>query len=233
MATSGEEPLPVNSAPNLPVHAPGFLEKHGIRTLEKFSKTEQKYMLENYYKIIVVKHPLSRLLSTWRDKFLARRSSYRLRIGIRIIELFRNNSGDRSSAFWRSRPRFGEFLKFLSKTRRRDRHWDPYERFCYPCSVSWDAILRTETLDLESRFLLDQLRLSDLSAVPIRHSNTKKQSDLYQTSVHLPEYESVPSDVMNYVMNIYEADMKRFGYTWDSRASTGRCIMETENGPCC
>jgi len=81
-----------NESSKLPVHIPGFLEKHGLKTLRQYSEDEQNYILKYYFKIIVVKHPLSRLVSTWRDKFLPAKSSYRFRIGKRIIAKFRDES---------------------------------------------------------------------------------------------------------------------------------------------
>jgi hypothetical protein len=215
----------------LAVHQPTFMKDHGVRMLGSYPRQQQTYMLQNYYKVIVVKHPFSRLVSMWRDKFLPGDSPYRYKLGRVIMDTVRNRTQVKGG-YWRKRPQFHEVMRYLAATNKKDRHWNPYDQFCDPCSVEWDAILRTETLVQESHLLLDKLNLSkELNhSIPLMHSNTKDIKDLYATSSHLPVFRNVSTDAMSYLIATYGADLDQFGYTWDETKHVAKCGIHTHHG---
>ena len=217
------------------VHQPKFMKNHGVRRLVSYTRVEQNYMLENYYKVIVVKHPFSRLVSMWNDKFVPRQSAYRRKLGRVILDYVRGRNRTLDGNYWSDRPHFHEVIQYMAATRHQDNHWKPYEPFCHPCSVHWDAILRTETLLRESHLLLDKLNLTrDINqSIPLIHSHTKHTQDLYKISSHLPVFKDVTDDDMRHVLATYGPDLERFGYTWDHSRSVAKCDIRTQNGNCC
>ena len=216
------------------VHQPGFMKNHGVRMLMSYTREEQNYMLDNYYKVMVVKHPFSRLVSMWNDKFVPMDNPWH-KLGREILNKVRGNNRTYQGSYWSKRPRFHELIKYLAATNLTNNHWKSYERFCHPCSVHWDAILRTETLLRESHLLLDKLNLTrDINqSIPLIHSHTEHTQDLYKISSHLPVFKDVTENDMRHVLATYGPDLERFGYTWDHSRSMTNCAIKTEQGHCC
>ena len=52
------------------IHSINYLAKHGLVYLSRMSVEDAKYSLRNYFRYIIVRHPLDRLVSAWRDKML-------------------------------------------------------------------------------------------------------------------------------------------------------------------
>ena len=97
-----------------------------------------------YFKFMVVRHPFVRLVSAFRDK-LERMTEYNVRYhakdAVRMTER-RYNSTVADS------PTFPEFADYLVRTppNLMDKHWAPYSKLCLPCNISYDAILKLETI---------------------------------------------------------------------------------------
>lgn len=171
------------------------------KTYEKLSKTK---------KFLIVRHPLERLLSAYRDKLehMQGREYYYKRFGRRIALKYRQ-SGDNAT---RLEPTFAEFLRFIANEKYFDEHWTPYYRTCEPCALHYDYILKVETLDRDQNFLIQDTKLSNY-LYEVRHpgninphgTTTRKILDQYIAGI--------PRSLLDQIYKIYENDYKLFNYS--------------------
>ena len=64
----------LNTHPS-PVDTRGGLAKYGIKMLSTYTPEQIKYRRENYFKFIFVRHPMERLVSSYRSKFEKRKDN--------------------------------------------------------------------------------------------------------------------------------------------------------------
>ena len=64
----------LNTHPS-PVDTRGGLAKYGIKMLSTYTPEQIKYRLENYFKFLFVRHPMERLVSSYRSKFEKRKDN--------------------------------------------------------------------------------------------------------------------------------------------------------------
>ncbi|XP_072763609.1 carbohydrate sulfotransferase 14 isoform X2 [Anoplolepis gracilipes] len=172
------------------------------KTHEEISKTKR---------FLIVRHPLERLLSAYRDKLehIQGREYYYRRFGRRIALKYRQ-PGDNVT---RLEPTFAEFLRFIVNEKYFDEHWAPYYRTCEPCALHYDYILKVETLDRDQNFLIQDAKLSDY-LYDVRHpgninphgATTRKMLDEYITEI--------PRSLLDQIYKIYENDYKLFNYSF-------------------
>ncbi|KAG8287227.1 hypothetical protein J6590_043595 [Homalodisca vitripennis] len=146
-------------------YTPEFLKNNNMVPLQlarkKYARPsveELNVALNDSIAFLIVRHPLERLLSAYRDKIqYALPNTHHSKLGQRIIIQFRNKIDkegrpmrDRSthSPRW---PTFSEFVNYLIHEHNRghslDMHWTPITEFCSPCQVEFDLILKFDTLD--------------------------------------------------------------------------------------
>lgn len=209
--------------PGMPTHARGKdVEKFGLKTLHSFSESEAHQKLASYKKVLVVRHPLTRLASTWRDKFLMPDSIYyREKVGKKILKKYRGKytEGDTCT--------FNEFVQFIVDGAE-DVHWDTYDE-CKPCLVHYDYISRTETIHLDSTEITTILNASQV--IPSEHAHNAKDQKL--SSLALLQYKNVTAQQMNKLLTIYGQDMKMFGYEFDACTFTADCLYPRHSRDCC
>jgi len=137
----------------------------------------RRKIYEESIKFIIVRHPFERLVSAYRDKLAGfSRNDHYLTMRSHIISKYRKNVKDKSTI-----PTFSESVDFIldelikidSPSRDRhsliDGHFIPYSRRCLPCAMDYDLIIKFETLEEDSRYLIDQCGLSE--QLDVRHEN--------------------------------------------------------------
>lgn len=169
---------------------------------QKLSKTKR---------FLIVRHPLERLLSAYRDKLehMQGREYYYKRFGRRIALKYRQSGGNAT----RLEPTFAEFLRFIAHEKYFDEHWAPYYRTCEPCALNYDYILKVETLDRDQNFLIQDTKLFNY-LYEVRHpgninpygATTRKTLDQYITGI--------PRSLLDQIYKIYENDYKLFNYSF-------------------
>jgi len=92
----------------------------------------------DYFKFLIVRHPFIRLVSAYKSRGM------------------KTSSGGNVS--------FPDFVDHLIRTppNLMDKHWAPYTKVCIPCNISYDAILKVETLKSDADWLLAKLKLNHL-----------------------------------------------------------------------
>ncbi|ELT88384.1 hypothetical protein CAPTEDRAFT_26156, partial [Capitella teleta] len=176
------------------------IERYGFKHLHSLPEKEARDRLQTYRKMIVVRHPLDRLVSAWRDKLVMKDSPYRETIGKRIIRKFRGsyNEGDLAT--------FDEFAHFVA-IGSSDPHWGTF-RNCKPCLVRYDYISRTETVEQDSGDIMAALGLGD--HLPAIHMH--RSAGLHSMETHLWQFENVSRKIYDKLLDIYQTDMDIFGY---------------------
>ncbi|XP_012531026.1 carbohydrate sulfotransferase 9 isoform X2 [Monomorium pharaonis] len=179
-----------------------------FRQDEDFNKIYEKVLRTK--KFLIVRHPLERLLSAYRDKLehMQNREYYYKRFGRRIAIKYRDQADNAT----RLEPTFTEFLRFIVGERYFDEHWAPYDRTCEPCTLHYDYILKFETLDRDQNFFIQD---ANLSGYLYERNYPQNINPLGATTRKiLNEYiKGIPQTLLNKVYKIYENDYKLFNYT--------------------
>jgi hypothetical protein len=134
-----------------------------IKRLINFPPSEVSRRLLAYYKFAVVRDPLDRLVSAYRDKILT--DPY-YTVGRDIVRRYRpsysssdNHSQNTSQG---AKATFPEFVQYIldewSAGHVLDRHWRPQSDLCSPCLVQYDFVGHQETLASDAAHILSVLR---------------------------------------------------------------------------
>ena len=154
--------------------------------LVKIKNTEGIDISEsNYFKFIMVRHPLDRLASAYLDKAAGH-----------------NNTMD-----------FEEFLRGAALFVDTNHHWRPFVKSCLPCSkIQFDYIAHLETLHDDLKVILTALNLTDMidDFPHVVHSNTGPPKSNYKDM-----YANISHYILHDVFAKYQLDADMFGYSFD------------------
>ena len=120
----------------------------------KHSPQEAYGKLKTYFKFLIVREPLDRLLSAYRNKFENKQNTYfHEKFGKLIVKRFRKNASNSSG----NDVTFAEFVEYIlsPKTKKPlNEHWRPIHELCSPCQIKFDMIGKFETLQHDSNYIL-------------------------------------------------------------------------------
>ena len=214
-------------------HKRPYTAHEGMKWLEEYPVKERYEKVNSYYKMILVRHPVHRLISCWNNKFRWPRSKQFMWRGIEpSLNIFANNSKEiikyqprRQGGFIVSFNTFLKFVIFADKDPRVfDFHWNQYYQVCHPCEIKYDLIIKLETLSEDVKLLLKQISL-DNTELPY----------LNQMTVNSREEEKIINgtneELLKQVISAYSIDMDLFGYFWSPSEQTGKCQYATYS--CC
>ena len=197
-------PLPSSFTGNS-LHVNG-LKQYKIHRMDNYSKSDQKRILENYYKFMIVRHPLDRLISGHNDKII---NGEFMNIRNQIIKMHERDYGD-------SNYDLSAFLEFiLHQKYQMNHHWFPTTGLCDPCNVKYDKIVKLET---QAEDLPDVLpHLGPYGRGKSVHRNHQGTGTESKFSWSRPVLNGVNSDLLQKVMGIgYDLDMELFGYNFEN-----------------
>ena len=173
-----------------------------LRSLSEYPPEEQDQMLRTYFKFLVVRHPLDRLVSAYRDKFVKRQASF-LNEAVQIRILFRSKFSESKKRY----VTFEEFVRYVLTTGMRNvtqnQHWATYEDLCQPCFIKYDYIGNLETMEEDSEVILRILGLQNLKLPRLHVQSSASYKDYF---LHMkPRYFARAAWY-------YTVDMEMFGY---------------------
>ena len=132
---------------------------------KKFSKEKRLYMLENFYKFVIVRDPLERLVSGYRDKIQNKTHIYNKHqrdLVKKAIERYRYNNTKTVEPGVHDMS-FTEYVRYLidTPTQLVDEHWMSYEHLCRPCNVKYDFIGSIATLQRDVTHIMRQIKANE------------------------------------------------------------------------
>ncbi|CAL4062755.1 unnamed protein product, partial [Meganyctiphanes norvegica] len=175
----------------------------------------EKYpvVLSNTINIIVARHPLERLLASYRHTLedAERNPHGYLHYGRRIVRTYRQQPWPHKE------PTFGEFVKFIlaKDTRHMEEAWQPIARHCTPCHIDYNLIANYETLWYDFQYAMDKAELPKL--------NTTDYISYWLTPEKRSEYFSqlTVTQVLQ-LYKKYKLDFQLFGYSIDEHMADAK-----------
>ncbi|XP_072028530.1 carbohydrate sulfotransferase 14-like [Amphiura filiformis] len=203
-----------------------FLVMNGVTTKEQVKSIHLELYIQKRHqqngKLILVRNPFSRSLSTYRDKFekdtpLSRsiRNGYGNKIHLKY--------GNHGELAGKKPPAggydvtFQEFIKYIGDHKKvkfnggPTEHWIPMFDLCNPCAVQYDIIGHLETLVLDTKNILEQiggLPYMDLVLGQSPHGTNSSKNKTLRKYYHQLTEEDIEGIRWRYVK-----DFKIFGYS--------------------
>lgn len=185
--------------------ATSLIERHlSARRADSLQGIVKK--MQEYTKVIVVREPLSRLLSAFRNKLEhnARKDAY-ADVASRLHTKYGNGSGELVDGA----PviSINDFLSYLIEEpgAQNDQHWNFYHRLCSPCEIKYDYIVRMSTIDQDMEYIKSRFGIT----VPFPRSY-----DSFTDNLKVHQYFSKANPLLvNKVFHTYELDFNLFGFS--------------------
>ncbi|KDR09457.1 Carbohydrate sulfotransferase 11 [Zootermopsis nevadensis] len=187
---------------------------------------------------LIVRHPLERLLSAYRDKIqFSLPHTLHQKLGNEIILKYRKNkqkvkgSRNKSTPKKPRWPTFSEFVQYLVNVQQKgdpfDMHWAPITHFCTPCQVDFDIIMKFETLQEDQNYLIHQAGLQDI----IRPEWKNPAKGCTTTELVTSYYSQLTRAQILQLYHIYRYDFELFGYTLDGYLQLGMTESNSAGSP--
>ena len=196
-----------------PIHFQGrvwqYIYERGIRYIRHYNRKRQKEILRDYYKVMIVRDPLERLLSAYTDKFIPRGQPVHPHTWMdRLSKDATGRAANKTTLYT-----FQQFLKLILKLKpgKFNGHWNRYHDHCNPCSIDYDFIGNTKQLSKEIPYILDKIHFwADELPKKTFHENKVKRPAKNRTRY----YADIPRDVIKAIWNVYKGDYEMFGYNY-------------------
>ncbi|KAK7078753.1 hypothetical protein SK128_004287 [Halocaridina rubra] len=199
---------------------------------------ERNSVLEESMKIIIVRHPLDRLLSAYRDKMLRVRNPNDpfVKLQEKIIKQYTDPLGfkptssegpsegksGKNQTYYH--PTFSQFLLRVKNDLERfwdkqgngqvNLHWRPYWITCGPCQVNYDVIAQVETLGPDQEYIIRELGLENVLYNSHTHaSNFDPYNGTNEAAHHY--FGQVPIGLLKDIIKLYQPDFQLFSYSPD------------------
>ena len=206
---------------------------YGILKLGDLSVEKIRHILENYYKVLVVRHPLERISSGYIDKLQSGSDlPWQQKFGSRVMNWVRGDSMifediEAKEGKGIQFQEFVEYLMFHPKDQLNE-HFAPYQHLCRPCDIAYDAIVKLETHDVDSYDIIAhrlegrglKTKVNTVSGGPQTNRIGGRE---------MIEYRNLSYQQLGYLVDVYEEDMEMFGYTWE-RKSLGEVVGTCDRG---
>jgi len=189
------------------------------------SKNLNKQFMPVSLKFLVVRHPFERVISAYMDKLADynrdlkyRGGYYYAMYGADIVAKFRQKYQDKfpkNPLFMRKEPSFVEFVEFLIETpvSKYDEHWKPQFILCPPCHFKFDVIVKMETFDRDTNFILSQRNLDGVISLTKKHTSIgKKKEKKKESNLVKALFSQVSKKMVQALYEKYRIDFQMFEY---------------------
>ncbi|KAL0132974.1 hypothetical protein PUN28_000595 [Cardiocondyla obscurior] len=202
---SGNDPLEI---PADQAHSPGTFQRLNNYTLPEIEKK-----LATYDKLIVVRHPLERLLSAYRNKLETKHEKsakyFQTRFGKKIVKKYRPNASEESLKNGDD-VTFREFVDFVTddtENGTKNEHWRPIYDLCQPCIVNYNLVSKYESLVEDATEVLERIGVTSVNfpARPTSSEPTSRKLDKY--------YSTLSYKQLRKLADLYKLDLRLFDYS--------------------
>ncbi len=186
----------------------------------------------HFSKFVIVRHPFTRLVAAYRDKFELMNPWFYQKDATKIIEGYRdlamkrfNPEIIRATRDRKSKeplPTFWEFVQYVlhkPNVTQLDAHWQPVSTFCSPCLMSYDYILKLESYEEEEEWLHQSLGIKEL----LRTQSLNRHKSTYATNEYITRKyftQWLRMDDVEGLFKLYQNDFRMFGYTFEYGGKT-------------
>ncbi|XP_062319597.1 carbohydrate sulfotransferase 11 [Osmerus eperlanus] len=204
-AVSPRDPLaiPANEA-----HVSG-----NLRTLSEYSTSQINQRLSSYLKFVFVREPFERLVSAYRNKFTrSYNTAFHKRYGTKIVR--RHRMDPQPEALERgNNVSFEEFVYYLvdPATQREEpfnEHWERVHSLCHPCLIHYNVVGKYETLEQDSRYVLQLAGVDSQVNFPSSAKSTRTTEDMAAQFFH-----NISPFYQKKLYNLYRMDFLLFNYS--------------------
>ena len=226
------------------IHRDRTLKNIGLEFLHTFPPEDQRVIIQTYFKVMTIRHPMERALSAYVDKFTAskltdplvacvKHANKHYRSSKNQIKLKNGKQTIPSGLTW------DDFTSLVTdNSSPYNPHWDSAYHLCHPCVIQYDYITRTETMATDSGHILKLLSrdLDEELKLEIVHSqrnNTVEAAIIETFSKKIPEYGKIPKEKLAKLIDIYKHDMSLFGYNFDEETKEASCGYDLGHGGVC
>lgn len=175
-----------------------------MRNLASYPSDQAKEILDSYRKVLFARHPVERLFSAYRSKMTMANGvdKYYTDLALKIAELSSNRTG--GSGGRKRLPSLDQFVEYIARepALEYDLHWKRIVDVCNPCGISYDYIGKVETMDADSKCILENLGMKPWFPKPVERRISSKV-----------DYRAIPEKLRTLLTNIYTADFKLFSYS--------------------
>ncbi|XP_022109255.1 carbohydrate sulfotransferase 10-like isoform X2 [Acanthaster planci] len=192
---------------------------NGFKEVPHSSLLRQILNLNTYTRFVQVRHPFARLISAYRNKISgeATRSGQDPKftdISLHIVRKYRRGAEGEDFNPETLRVTWDEWIQYLTdptELSRFDPHWREMYKLCLPCRVNYDVVGKLETVESDSKFLLNYLDLKQLrfptSRPLFHHGIDREDKELLE---HY--FGNMSTRNLQRLYNIYKLDFELFGY---------------------
>ena len=190
-----------------------YFDQKGFEFLSDVSPEERDRILRTFLKIIIVRHPLDRILSAYRNKLLGgKNTEFQIKYGRDIVRKYRKSSAPPNEVKGDD-VTFEEFVKFLIDKKNdlqyMNEHWMPMYQLCQPCFVHYDFVGSFENLGLDVSALLKKIHASTKVKFPRKQAYYGKSL----TAKNVARlYTNFTADEYNSLLERYKRDFNCFNY---------------------
>lgn len=204
----------------------------GLKLLnDDYSVPEISRRLRNYLKLIVVRHPMHRLVSAHNHRFLL---DWQYPRNIANFSDLTNVHFNRSlNTSPENKMDIYQFFELLTKEPSTfvDDNWLTYLDACHPCSIKYDKVIRLETFEDDIRPILERIDSKIGIYSPVPHYGRFRKG-INEQNYDSRLYESIEMESIKDLMKTYGCDLAVFGYIYDRKKGI-RCAFVNEDGKCC
>lgn len=177
--------------------------------------------LKKSFRVIIVRHPFTRILSAYRDK-MTKEHPLPPKFGFKklqqdIMAKYRTHNSSESYPF----PTFAEFVQYIIDTtanftsiqqwRKNVKCWVPYWAQCGVCTNDFNVIMKLETMADDERFFITLANLEELKTAGewrhLRNVSSSQAAPQYYTQLTRRQ--------MLDLYHRYQLDFDLFGYNVD------------------
>lgn len=184
-----------------------------LRTLSEYSTSQINQRLRSYLKFVFVREPFERLVSAYRNKFTrSYNTAFHKRYGTKIIRRHRPNP--QAEALERGDDvSFEEFVYYLvdPATQREEpfnEHWARVHSLCHPCLIHYNVVGKYETLEQDSRYVLQLAGVEGQVTFPSSAKNTRTTGDMAAQF-----FNNISPFYQKKLYNLYHMDFLLFNYS--------------------
>ena len=191
------------------------MTKHTYVFDKKFSDKKREYMLKNFYKFIIVRDPLERLVSAYRNKFEGKTMQFmppwKLKIAKEIVKRYRYNN-EEIDLHKVNNVTFPEYIHHIIDTPslKLNAHWMPYRDLCRPCEIHYDFIGSMDTYMRDVKHIMRQIKADETKFYVYGKNRTTLIGTKKSTASF---YKVLPKKHFDRLVKMFKLDHELFGYS--------------------